>query len=125
MLVDEEQVHFINGIAAVNVIAMDINRSDKYICSGIINEEYQEVIDDEDQYEKFVIRRNLMLLEYNKNILRCGENDFIVTVHQGDEYFSCVNKHIRIKNMKATIINENVGKYLKTNNENILIIRGL
>lgn len=116
--VDEEQVHFINGIAAVN--ATIVGRKENI--SGIINEEYQEVFDDEIQYGES--RRNLMFFEYNTKILRCGENDFIVTVRQGDEYhWHYANKHIRIQDMKTTLINENIGgEYLKTNNENILII---
>jgi len=126
MLVNEEEVHFINGIAAVNAIVIDRNSEEKTICSGIINEEYQEVFDDEDQYGNYLIRRNLMFLEYNTNILRCGENDFIVSVCRGNDDFSyTVNKHIRIKDMKATLVNEDIGYYFKKNNENILIIDGM
>ncbi len=124
MRVDEEQVNFINGIAAVNAIVS--NRKDgksKGIYSGIINEEYQEVFDDDEQYGD--ANRNLMFVGYNTNILRCWEKDFIVTVRQGDEYHTCyANKHIRIEDMKATLINENIGDYSKTNDENILIIGG-
>ena len=124
MRVDEEHVHFINGIAAVNAIVS--SREDeiyKKIYSGIINEEYQEVFDDEEEYGD--ANRNLMFLGYNTNILRCGEKDFIVTVQQGDEYHTCyANKHIRIEDMKETLINENIGDCSKTNDENILIIGG-
>lgn len=124
--IDEEQVHFINGIASVNATVIDKNGRKKEVISGIIDEEYQEVFDDENSYGEFDARRNLMFLGYNTNILRCGENDFIVTVRQGDEYhFHYANKHIRIKNMKANFINEDIGEYTKTNDENILIIGGM
>ena len=118
MTVDEEKVHFINGIAAVNAT---VNNEKTY--SGIINEEYQEVFDNEYRYGE--ARRYLMFLDYNTNIFRCGENDFIVTVRTGDKYhFSDSYKHIRIKDMEATLINNGIGEYFKTNLENILIIGG-
>ena len=66
-----------------------------------------------------------MFLRYNKNILRFGENDFIVNQQQSDEFYTFYsNKHIRIEGMKAILINENIGEYSKTNDENILIIGG-
>lgn len=124
--VDEEQVCFINGIAAINAIVTGKNGKADGIISGIINESYQEIFDDENQYGDCDIRRNLMFLGYNKNILRCGENDFIVTVRQGNEYhWHDANKHIRIKDMKAILINKDIGEYSRTNDENILIIGGM
>ncbi len=117
--VDEEQVHFINGIAAVN-----ITDSKGKMCSGIINEEYQEVFDD-DEYQYGKACRNLMFLRYNTNIFRCGENDFIVCTRRGDDYhFYYTNMHIRIVDRKAMCINKDIGEYFKTNLENILIIGG-
>ena len=57
MTVDEEKVHFINGIAAVNAT---VNNEKTY--SGIINEEYQEVFDNEYRYGE--ARRYLMFLDF-------------------------------------------------------------
>lgn len=117
---------FINGIAAVNAISIDKRgiMTDR-IVSGIINEEYQEVFDDDDEYGEFDARRYLMFLGYNTYIERFGENDFIVTVRNGDEYhYHYANRHIRIKDKKATVINKDIGEYVKTNDENILIIAG-
>lgn len=127
MNVDEEQVHFINGIAAVNATVHGFRtKTGSEIYSGIINEEYQEVFDDEVQYGDIGAIRHLMFLGYNTNILRCGENDFVVTVRQGDEYHCrYAYKHIRIMDMKATLINEDIGEYIKTNDGNILITGGL
>lgn len=122
MVIDEERVHFINGIAAVN--ALVVGRNEMY--SGLINEEYQEAFDDKSQYGDINARKYLMFLRHNTNILRCGESDFIVTVRQGDEYHhSYANRHVRIKDMKATLINRDIGQYIKTNNENILITKSI
>ncbi len=116
--VDEEQVHFINGIAAVNI--KDGNRK---LYSGIINEDYQEVFDDEYRYGE--ARRYLMFLRYNTNIFRCGENDFIVRTRHGDDHnFYYTNAHIRIVDKKAIFINKDIGEYYPTNLKNIFIIDG-
>lgn len=124
--VDEEQVHFINGIAAVNATVVGQNGRENETISGIINEAYQEVFDDKSQCAWSYAGRYLMFIPYNKNILRCGENDFIVTVRQGDEnHWYYAYKHIRIKDMKATLVNEDIGECFKTNDENILIIGGV
>ncbi len=120
MTVDEKKVHFINGIAAVHATVRGEYKTTT--CSGIINEEYQEVFDDD--YELYGdARRYLMFLGYNTKILRCGENDFIVTVRVSDDNYSYyVNRHVRMEDRKATLINENIGEYHKTNLENMLMI---
>ena len=121
MSVNEKKVQFINGIAAVHATVRSEYDTDTY--SGIINEEYQEVFDDDEQYGDAC--RYLMFLGYNTKILRSGENDFIVTVRVGDEYHSYyLNRHVRIEDGKAVLVNEDIGKYYKTNLENILIIGG-
>lgn len=122
--VDENDVQFINGIAAVNATANVGKRKTPQTYSGIIDENYNEVFDVD--YKKFgEACQNLMFIGYNSHITRCGENDFIVTVRQGDEYHThYAIKHIRLDGLKASFVNQDIGSYSKSNNENILIIGG-
>lgn len=120
----EENVHFINGIAAVKAIGYNNQTKKKVECCGIINEDYMEVFSDKNttyRNEKEA-KRSLMFLCQNKSILRYNENDFIVTRLRVSEFFSYkTNSHVRIENDRVILINKDIGSYIKTNNDNILI----
>lgn len=63
-----------------------------------------------------------MFLSQNKSISRYNENDFIVTRLNVSESFSYkTNSHVRIENDRVILINKDIGSYIKTNNDNILI----
>lgn len=119
--IDESQVEFHNGLAVIKATltySSPICRAKSYDCYGVIDENFHEAFDD-----KLPYARNLMFLPYNAALTRIGDSDFIASVNCGDENMSFVqNRHIRLVDGCPMMVNENIGVYQKTTNEDILIV---
>ena len=128
--IDEKEVNFINGIAAVNACVIYNKKSRVWACSGVIDENYNEYFNTKNKYgEELVITRNLMFYGYNSEILRVGENDFFVKVKLGyydSGAYRFIIKHIRLNEGKLELINGDIGaNYEKTSSNNLLITSDL
>ena len=128
--IDEKEVNFINGIAAVNAHVIYNRKSRVWACSGVIDENYNEYFNTKNKYgEELVITRNLMFYGYNSDILRVGENDFFVKVKLGyydSGAYRFIIKHIRLNEGKLELINGDIGAdYEKTSSNNLLITSDL
>ncbi len=118
--VDDTKLEFRNGvaIAKASIYALDY----AYLCYGLINEDFQEMFANKlsSRYEC-----NLMFFPYNKEILRFGDNDFIVTVDctDGNDCRSWTEiRHIRIVDGFPTLINRLAGSCTKTTDETVAIM---
>jgi len=122
--VDETKLEFRNGVAVAEAEVKGVRVTPSwhpfsYTCEGLINENFQEVFEDKlpDSYE-----RNLMFLPYNEEIIRFGDNDFVVNMscyEDGswwEEY-----RHIRIINGVSTLVNQ-VASCTKKVNETLMIM---
>ncbi len=91
-----------------------------YTCTGIITEGYHEAFDDIGQ------SRYLMFVPNNKQIVRCGKNDFIVKVAcENGESTTYEYKHIRVIDGIPTLMNKDIGGCTKTEDGNIITSNGL
>lgn len=123
IIVDETKLEFKNGVAVAeaDVSARDLfNESYTYKCMGLIDENFHEVYADS-HHGNEIKERNLMFLPYNKNIIRCGDNDFIVEVYCGDDGASWTEyRHIRIVD-GIPLMQNKLNKCQITNHENLVI----
>lgn len=119
--IDDTNLDFRNGIAVVkaSIATLDFyRRKGHYESWGLINESYEEEYEDKSN----LFERNLMFVPFNKNIVRCGDNDFIVEVTcRDDNRIWTEYRHIRIVDGVPTLINRNIGGCQKTSLENIII----
>ena len=119
--IDDTNLVFRNGIAVVKAsitIGNFCTNKSHYVCCGLINENYEELYKDKSN----LFERNLMFMPFNKSIVRCGNNDFIVEVScRDDNRIWTEYRHIRIVDGVPTLINRNLGGCQKTSFENIVI----
>jgi len=121
--VDETKLEFRNGVAVAEAEVKGImvpGYPFSYTGVGLINENFREVFEDKlpDSYE-----RNLMFFPYNKEIIRFGNNDFIVKVICCNEGSSWKEyRHIRIVNGVPVLMNDNLSCCQYTSDENLAII---
>ena len=117
----DTNLDFRNGIAVVkaSIVTLDFYRKKGHYESwGLINENYEELYEDENN----LFERNLMFMPFNENIVRCGDNDFIVEVTcRDDNRIWTEYRHIRIVDGVPTLINRNIGGCQKTSLENTII----
>lgn len=122
--VDETNLEFKNGIAVAeaHVDAIDFwNEPYSYNCMGLIDENFHEVYNDT-HHGNGVKERNLMFLQYNRNIIRCGDNDFIVEVDCCDDGRSWTEyRHVRIVDGIPILITDKLSHCQITNHENLVI----
>ena len=68
--IDEKEVNFINGIAAVNAHVIYNRKSRVWACSGVIDENYNEYFNTKDKYgEELKKRERIKELESNNDVI--------------------------------------------------------
>lgn len=118
--IDDADLDFRNGIAVANanITISFFGAQDSYECVGLINEDYEEAYENKPNH----FGQNLMFMSFNKEIVRCGDNDFIVEVScRDDNRIWTEYRHIRIVNGVPTLISRNLGGCQKTSLENVVI----
>lgn len=106
-IINEKDIKFINGVGVAKVV-MDLlvyDESAKEVCYCLVDEKFNEIMK-EDKNNEAVL--DLMCLPRNLNNVRCGENDFIVTVR--DKYYPINKKfhHVKLIDNMPTMINDNL-----------------
>lgn len=119
--INDTNLDFRNGIAVAKAnltIFAPCVQGTSYECVGLVNENYEEAFADKNN--RFAL--NLMFMPFNKSIIRCGDNDFIVEVScRDDNRIWTEYRHIKVINGVPTLINRNLGGCQKTSLENIVI----
>ena len=123
--VNKENLCFREGMAVAKAIVTYKGMDSKfytYECMGVINENFEECFDDQ-HFEG----EDLMFLPCNKEIMRCGDHDFIVRVEKENAIQNGVEyHHIRIYSKVPMLVNRDLvkqpfGTILPTDKEEIIV----
>lgn len=121
--IDETKLEFRNGVAvaeATVAITGADNHMGVYVCSGLINEKFEEVFGE--KVETNFVESALMFIPGNKRILRFGDDDFIVDSRWGADVSNKEYLHIRTQNGVLELMNYDLGPCTKTSDDTIAII---
>lgn len=104
-VVDETTLEFKNGVAVAEAIIKCYGTDKTYKCFGLIDENFCEVYGD--VIDGDITSQSLMFYRFNKNIVRCGDNDYIVEVSCTDYDRSWTEfRHISIENGVPIFVNK-------------------
>lgn len=121
----KEDLCFRAGMAVARAVVtyVGINKKlDSYECMGIINENFEECFDDA-HFEG----EDLMFLPFNREIIRCGEHDFIVCVEKCNDFqIKPLYHHIRVYSKVPMLVNRDLvsqpyGIVLPTDREDLVV----